>query len=573
MKKLICTTLLIEKSPQALPLGAACIASAVKNDSRTKGIYEVELFDFCSENSEIEQISKVAGDSAVGSYIAKKLASKNPSAILFSVYVWNHIALEKAAEEIKRLCPSVITIAGGPEVTADPFVFSGFDYTTAGAGESATPELLSKIHKEALLKDYHIPGIYFLSGNREQKQQDYRQLTPERALPCPPQNLPSPYLDGTLDPSKYGGALWELARGCPFKCSYCYESKGESRVSYFPMERLEKEIDLFSKKKIPQVFVLDPTYNASKERALKMLSLIKKKTPGTFYYFEARAEFIDRELAAAFRQVKCALQIGLQSADAQVLKNVHRTLDKKKFSRNIGFLNDAGVTFGFDLIYGLPGDTLKGFKSSIDYALSLFPNNLELFCLSVLPGTDLHDDAKSFGMEWQQFPPYHVLRTPQFPKEDLAKAAALAQATNLFYTQGRAVSWFNCVIYHLHKKASVFLEEFEKYLKDKNIAINDGSNIKPAKIRDFQKEFVKSQFEKTHILKYLPIAIDLITLYGALSDADGDGATSTITLRYWPEDILSEYAMDFPFFTANAQKHNCTVKVFPNPAGAKIKII
>ena len=155
-------------------------------------------------------------------------------------------------------------------------------------------------------------------------------------LPCNPEVLSSPYLDGTIDVAKYGGALWELARGCPFKCSYCYESKGEKKVSYFPLERLEKEIELFAKKNISQVFVLDPTYNASKERAIKMLKIIEKKAPGMFFYFEARAEFIDRELAQAFSRVPCALQIGLQSADEAVLKNVHRTLDKKKFIRNIG---------------------------------------------------------------------------------------------------------------------------------------------------------------------------------------------------------------------------------------------
>lgn len=573
MKKLICTTLLIEKSPQALPLGAACIASAVKNDSRTKGIYQVELFDFCREDPEIRQILKDEDESAVGIYIAKSLVKRNPAAILFSIYVWNHFSLEKAAEEIKKMYPDVITIAGGPEVTADPFVFSGFDYATVGAGENATPELLSKIHKESLLKEYNIPGVYFLNGKKRNVSDANYKNPPARALPCLPKNLPSPYLDGTLDPSKYGGALWELARGCPFKCSYCYESKGENRVSYFPMERLEKEIDLFAKKKIPQVFVLDPTYNASKARALKMLSLIKKKTPDTFYYFEARAEFIDKELATAFSQAKCALQIGLQSADSQVLRNVHRTLDKKKFSRNIGYLNEAGVTFGFDLIYGLPGDTLKGFKNSIDYALSLYPNNLELFCLSILPGTDLHDEAKSFGIEWNQSPPYHVIKTPQFTEKNMAKAASLAQATNLFYTQGRAVSWFNCVVYHLHKKPSAFLGEFENFLTSKNFVITANSDIKATKIRIYQQEFVKNQFEQSHLSKYLPLISDIITLYGALSDADGDSTTTIVSLNYWPEDILSEYALDLPFFIANAQKHRCRVKVFPSPDGAKLKIL
>ena len=58
----------------------------------------------------------------------------------------------------------------------------------------------------------------------------------------------------------------------------------------------------------------------------------------------------------------------------------------------------------------------------------------------------------------------------------------------------------------------------------------------------------------------------------ALSDADGDCQTSTIKLHYWPEDVLSEYAMDLPFFCANAEFHPCKVKVQPSPDGAVFKI-
>ena len=67
------------------------------------------------------------------------------------------------------------------------------------------------------------------------------------------ENLPSPYLTGTLNPAEYqNGALWELARGCPFKCAYCYESKGEKTVAYFPMERIRQELDFFAKQKMVQ---------------------------------------------------------------------------------------------------------------------------------------------------------------------------------------------------------------------------------------------------------------------------------------------------------------------------------
>lgn len=576
MKTIICTTVLVETSPQAMPLGAACVASAIKSNESTKGKFNVILKDFSREDDEYSKIFKEGGEIAVAKSIAIKLSKEKPFAVCFSVYVWNHTILDSAAEELKKILPECITIAGGPEVTANPFNFKNFDYTIAGQGEIAVPLLIEKLVE---LKDENgklkIDGVYSKTSNFNS------QISIQRAVPCSPELTPSPYLDGTLDPSKYGGALWELARGCPFKCSYCYESKGEKKIAYFPMERLEKEIELFAKKKIAQVFVLDPTYNASKERALKMLKIIEKKAPGMFFYFEARAEFIDRELAKAFSRVPCCIQFGLQSSNPDVLKKVHRTLDKKLFSKNIGFLNEVGVTFGFDLIYGLPTDNLQGFKNSIDFALSLYPNNLELFCLSVLPGTKLHDDAEGYEMEWEANPPYHVLRTPQFSESDLKKAEKLAKATNLFYTQGRAVPWFNSILYPLHEKASVFLDDFSRFLdnfqNDKSPLVSTNNHVIHTEVEEsiteLQKAFVREKYKKSHLEKLIPIAEDLISMHGALGLCTFDGTESTFTTNYHPDDVMSEYATDLQFFAKNAGKQKCKVKVFTGRNGVDWKTI
>ena len=532
------------------------------------------------------------GDYAVSALLASRLASKKPDFVCFSVYVWNRVILEKTCLELKKLLPDCVCISGGPEVTANPLSFHSFDYMIAGQGERAMVELLEKItengktdlEQEAFTERSRSAGFAFgVQGvYRAENPSSVGQSTPIiRACPLPPDLTASPYLDGTLDVSKYGGALWELARGCPFKCSYCYESKGEKKIAYFPMERLEKEIELFAKKNISQVFVLDPTYNASKERAIKMLKIIEKKAPGMFFYFEARAEFIDRELARAFARIPCCLQIGLQSANPEVLKNVHRTLDKKKFEKNIGFLNEEGVTFGFDLIYGLPGDNFAGFCQSIDFALGLYPNNLELFCLSVLPGTDLYDSAKGFGLEWESEPPYHVLRTPQFGEKDLAKAEKLALATNLFYTKGRAVAWFNSILYVLHEKASEFLKGFTNYIESGFLSseqktkfastgsIRDWSAEKNStQIEELQLAFIQKKFREKHKDRFLPAAEDLIRIHSALGRCTFDGTESTFTTHYHPDDVMSEYGTDIEFFTENCGKQKCKVKVFVGENGA-----
>ena len=628
-KKIICTTVLVETSPQAMPLGAACVASALKADERLRAIspFSVELLDFSREDADFRRAVEEGGEREAARRAAEKIAAQNPFAVCFSVYVWNHSILDECAGFLKEFLPNCATVAGGPEVTADPLNFRNFDYTVAGQGEIAVPELLEKLFSG--ITDFSIPGVFRKSAvesavveqrrnieagesgklkrggefskrveNSVQKRQEVSMNSTSaknpqilRAVPCRPEDTPSPYLDGTLDPAKYGGALWELARGCPFKCSYCYESKGEKKISYFPMERLERELELFARKKIAQVFVLDPTYNANKARAVQMLRMIESKAPGMFFYFEARAEFIDREIARAFARIPCCVQFGLQSADPEVLKNVHRTLDRRQFARNIGFLNESGVTFGFDLIFGLPGDTLSGFRKSIDFALSLYPNNLELFCLSVLPGTALHDDAPGFGMEWDENPPYHVKKTPTFSENDLKKAALLSEATNLFYTQGRAVPWFNSVLSALRERPSDFLWKFANSAEFRCLGENSADcgfdlsadrqdelnrqkdEIDGKRIAEIQKKFVRKRLSEKKLERLVPVADDLISMHGALGQCTADGTQSEFLTNYHPDDVMSEYATDLQFFARNAGKQKCRVRVFEGKNGADWKTV
>ena len=331
-KSITVCTVLVENSPQALPLGAACIASSIKTLSSDFIDLKVNLVDFnLEQNLSVEQVTNI-------------LLSQNSFIYCFSIFVWNKELLLEVASELKKKNSKIICIAGGPEVTANPKNFLSFDYVIYGEGEIVTKNLIKRI----LNNDIPTEKIFY--GKRE-------------AL----ENLTSPYLDKTLNPKKYDGALWELARGCPFKCSYCYESKGDKKVEYFSLDRIKKELDIFVENDIKQIFVLDPTYNVDKNRAIKLLDYIRQKAKQIFFHFECRAEFISDELAKAFSKINCSLQIGLQSASEEVLKTVNRTFNKKDFIKKISILNNYGIIFGFDLIYGLPKDNYEGFKNSIDF--------------------------------------------------------------------------------------------------------------------------------------------------------------------------------------------------------------
>lgn len=541
----ICTTLLIEKSPQALPLGAACIATAIKQDTELKDFCEVSLKAFCLEDKDFPKNKIIAAD-----YISEELIEKagncKGAIFCFSCFVWNVGILETAAKILRE--KGFVCIAGGPEITAHPSFYKGFDYTVSGEGEISVPLLIKKII--------------------QLQKSDKIIISKSPELEC----LTSPYLDGMIDPSEYGGVLWELARGCPFKCAYCYESKGEKTVRLFPMEKIKAELDLFAKKKVPQVFVLDPTYNVNKKRAIELLRLIASKTPDTFYYFEARAEFIDRALAREFTRIPCALQIGLQSANEETLKLVNRPFDKKKFIRGLTVLNEEGVTFGLDLIYGLPGESFGSFREGIDFAVSMLPNNLEIFCLSVLPGTELADIADSLGLDYEKEPPYHVIKTNLFSMDDMERARRLAGSCSYFYNAGRAVSWFNAVCRVLKMKASKIFEIF--YQKNTMLCENVcNCECKHADIEKVQLHFLKEIFNERGMMKYIHVVEDIVKFYGSISRTTDTGKGEVVVLNYNAEYVASDYASDIRWFYENIKPQKCKIQTFINHGVADFRIV
>ncbi|MCQ2611374.1 MAG: radical SAM protein [Treponema sp.] len=535
MKKSVCFfTLLIETSPQSLPLGAACVASAVKNHSVLKDLVDVKLKWISKEDPQYIEAEK---QNRVPQFLADKITEdKNYDFICFSIYVWNHHESEAAAAILKTRNPDCQLLCGGPEVTANPDSFKNFDHIITGEGEDKNCQLLLK------LLDHPADS------------------NPGAANQCPISCTTGPYLDGTIDPTDFeGGALWELSRGCPFKCTYCFESKGSKKIKYFPMDKIRAELELFKKKKVRQVFVLDPTYNADKKRALEILKLIAKTTPDTFYYFEARAEFIDREMAKAFTKIPCSLQFGLQSTNEEVLKNVNRSFNKQQFTRNIGFLNDEGVIFGFDLIYGLPGDNYQSFINSVDFALKLYPNNLETFCLSVLPGTVLYDDAEKFGLEFMTEAPYTILLTPQFPEQDISKAREFSNACNFFYNDGRAVPWFMSVCHLLKMQPSQLINEFSLWSKKNNK--KPDCNIGFEKIQETQFAFLQNLLAQRSLTQYWPAVQSIIALNGAFSQITDGAKSVTVNLSYDPEELASPMALDIKQYAKFGTKRKCRIIV------------
>ena len=483
-------TLHVKRSPQSVPLAAAFLQASISAHFHHEAAVRVTMADY------------VCG-TAVETMVAE-IAATGAEIVGFSLYVWNRAEVSLLAQQLRSLSPRLILLGGGPEATADPegiMTQVPFDFLVVGEGEGTLVALLQRLLHNLGPDD--LPGLL-------RRQAGGIIHPPPLSLPLSLEQLPSPWLTGQLDTYIPQGVLWQLARGCSFACEFCFDGMGTRTVRRFPLDRIATELDYLVRQGVRQVFVLDSTFNQDLKRAKLILKMIREKAPRVHFHFEVRYEFLDAESAQLFAAISCSLQIGLQSASPRILGLVGRTFDPKEFSRKIALLNHAGVTFGFDLIYGLPGDSLPEFRKSLDFALGQYPNQLDIFPLAVLPGTPLASKGVESQLQHLPYPPYTILASPTFPARDLAIARRLASACDIFYSRGKAVAWFNAIATALKLSPAGLLLAFADWLWAEIGQEPEPEDYQDEKIRALQRRFLSDIFPRQHVEKLLPMALDLV---------------------------------------------------------------
>ncbi|HXV21329.1 MAG TPA: B12-binding domain-containing radical SAM protein [Desulfuromonadales bacterium] len=487
---IVLTTLHVRPSAQAVPLAAACLAAALPEDLRR----QTRLLDlFPGEDDEQMLTAILAG---------------RPDLVAFPLYLWNRRRVLALARRLRQRRPELFLLAGGPEATTDPegvLAEGELDAVIRGEGEITFRDLLAA--RDQGIEPAGLAGLTLRTAAGV-------VAGPERAAVARLDELSSPWLTGVLTPTAGSGVLWETSRGCPFACDFCYDARGGHGVRALSAERLQAELDLFVRAGVSQVWVLDSTFNFPPERGRELLRLLSCKAPHIHFHLEAKADYLDRETARLLARLSCSVQIGLQSARPEVLRSLHRALDPDLFARQLRLLAAEGVTFGIDLIYGLPGDDYQGFCRSLTFALQLTPNHLDIFPLAVLPGTPLHRHREDFAIEAGSTAPYLLRHSASWSESDMGRSRRLAAAVDLFYNLGRAVGFFAALLKGAGTEPVPFLEGFTDWLlKEKRIEEQRFLAVdawRPDEVRQLQEDYIGHQLRRQRRESLLPAALDLL---------------------------------------------------------------
>ena len=527
-----------EKSIMSFPMGALCIKATINH---TEGLPEAELYQHYIPDDPIVE--------------AREAASRSPFAIGFSMYIWNSRWFQTFAEEIRALNPEILLFAGGPHtIDFTKGLPSWLDFAVLGEGEISSVLALRSILDGKKPENLQIEGLV-----------TRKYISPVSSKLPDLSKLVSPFLSGEADSviAEYDSVLWELTRGCSFTCAFCFESRGKRTVRDYPLDRISKELDYLISHDIQNVFVLDPTFNLNIERAKTIMRLLLEKAPAEMHFtFEIRAELVDEELATMFADLNCSLQIGLQSIDEEVSRNIGRRLDKKVFDEKVRLLASKGVSFGLDVIIGLPGDNLNKFRTTINHAVSLMPSNIDCFVLSLLPGTELALRADELGLVPGDDVERTVIRTATMDEHDIRVALSLRQGMDLFYTKGQSCMWIHCILETLNITACNLFSLFMKWMRQTNRSDDEDIWI-------LQDDFIQSLFEKTGNARLIPAIKSFMELHQGICYVTDTCESVTLDLSYRPEDLSKLDSISLSEFAKTHKMHHCSPTIVMEEDGIK----
>jgi putative oxygen-independent coproporphyrinogen III oxidase len=217
----------------------------------------------------------------------------------------------------------------------------------------------------------------------------------------PPQPGPEHWLrPGTLSL----GALPPLALyvhlpWCIRKCPYCdfnsHENRGEvPEQRYLEALRadLESSLPLVWGRRVISVFIGGGTPSLFSPEAIdRLIGDIRARLPlepGAEITLEANPGTFERERFRAFRAAGVTrLSVGVQSFDDAALQRIGRVHDAKQARAAVEEAAAAFDTFNIDLMYALPGQTLRQLAQELDTALAFAPPHLSIYHLTIEPNT------------------------------------------------------------------------------------------------------------------------------------------------------------------------------------------
>ena len=371
---------------------------------RTAGETDVRLVHF-KDRADVMHWLQNDWPNQIAPLAREALAAGMQPVFGLSCYTWNVAEFLILARTVKREVPGALVVAGGPHVQrAEDFLFEdGIDVVVLGEGETTFTELLDCADRSAW---GDVDGLAFLTFDGTPHRTAVRARAKE--LDVFPSALDILELRGPDGEPLYEHVAYETSRGCPYKCSFCEWGTGAigTKMFQFSLDRIRSDFDRLVEGGVHDIWLCDSNFGALKDdlEKARMIVDLRARTglPQTFATsWSKNHNSRVREIVRLMHRngLLPHYNFALQTLTPLALELSHRTnMRANDYEPVVKELATEGVPICAELIWGLPGDTLREFETNLDHLLTIFPN-VNIFGYTLLPGTEFYERRDEYKLE------------------------------------------------------------------------------------------------------------------------------------------------------------------------------
>ena len=377
-----------------------------------------------------------------------RLAAFAPDLLALSATTFTVGAAAAVAASAKRGRAELLTVIGGPHVSAAPEEtlarFAAFDLAVLGEGEATLAELLAALAGQRPLAE--VAGLMVRDGGGLQLTGSRAPINDLDTLPLPAWELlagfPRQYAPAPFKVRQLPAASLVSSRGCPNRCLFCDRSVFGDRCRFHSAENVVATIRaLHERFGVREVCFEDDTFVTHRPRLKEICERLIELRLGVTWNCLARVNQVTAEHLALMRRAGCwQVSFGIESGSQAVLELIGKQATLEQVRAAVAMTRAAGLRAKGFFILGHPGETRETLRETIDFALSLPLNDISVSLMTPFPGTELHRRAAEFGTmdpDWERM---NLLTTTFIPHgltaEDLL--AAQRELLRRFYLRPRA---------------------------------------------------------------------------------------------------------------------------------------
>jgi hopanoid biosynthesis associated radical SAM protein HpnJ len=189
------------------------------------------------------------------------------------------------------------------------------------------------------------------------------------------------------------------SRGCPAQCTFCLwpqtmcSHRWRTRSSDHVVAEVIRAQELFPE--VKEIFFDDDTFTIGKSRVLELCQ--KLKPLKLTWSCNARVT-TDFETLKAMKEAGCRLLIvGFESGAPAILKNIKKGATIEHAQAFMKHCKGLGFKVHGDFQMGLPGETRETIERTIQFAMKLDPETIQVSMSHPYPGTEFYQYLQERG--------------------------------------------------------------------------------------------------------------------------------------------------------------------------------